>query len=153
MSTVPMARSPALTSASAPDGVARRVGGVAEFLLVGGLTPILFVVSLFLRRTLGLDAADYAVGFTMFYGAYVVNDPHFAVTYLLFYRDARGRAFGDAFGGWQRVRYVVAGVVVSDASAPQPGRSETVASLREVADLVLWSPDETLVDDLCDMLG
>jgi hypothetical protein len=87
-------------------------GGVAELLLVGGLTPILFAVSFLLRRTFGLDAADYAVGFTMFYGAYVINDPHFAVTYLLFYRDARGRAFGGAFVGWQRVRYLVAGGLV-----------------------------------------
>ncbi|HVB05120.1 MAG TPA: hypothetical protein VNF07_02595 [Acidimicrobiales bacterium] len=47
---------------------------------------------------------------------------------------------------------VIAGVVVSGAGAA-PGRDETVASLREVADLVLWSPDETLVDDLCEMLG
>jgi hypothetical protein len=111
MSTVPMARSPALAPAVALEGATPRVGGVAEFLLVGGLTPIMFVVSLLLRRTLGLDAADYAVGFTMFYGAYLINDPHFAVTYLLFYRDARGRAFGDSFGGWQRARYLVAGVV------------------------------------------
>jgi hypothetical protein len=85
---------------------------VGEFLLVGGLTPLLFALSWLLRRTLGLDAAEYAVGFTFFYAAVVINDPHFAVTYLLFYRDARARAFGAAFDPKQRARYVVAGAVV-----------------------------------------
>jgi hypothetical protein len=91
--------------------------GLGELLLVGGLTPLLFPLSWWLRGRFGLDAPDYAFGFTMFYLAYVINDPHFAVTYLLFYRDARGRAFGSAFGLAQRVRYVVAGVLVPVALA------------------------------------
>ena len=69
------------------------------------------LVSWLLRTRLGLDAADYAVGFT-FYGAFLINDPHFTVTYILFYRDFRRRAFRDAFEGRQRVRYVIAGLVV-----------------------------------------
>src|SRR5512140_2835497 len=85
---------------------------LAEFLLAGGLTPLLFPLAWLLRRALGLDAAELAVGFTMFYAAHVLNDPHFAATYLLFYKDGRARAFGDAFGPWQRARYVVAAVVV-----------------------------------------
>ena len=88
-------------------------GAIAEFLLVGGVTPFLYPLSWLLRKSLGLDASDYAVGFLMFYGAYVINDPHFAVTYVLFYRDVRARAFGDAYERRaQRVRYVVAGLVV-----------------------------------------
>ncbi len=85
---------------------------VAEFLAVGGLTPLLFPLSWLLRAGLGLDRADYAVAFTMFYAAHVLNDPHFAVTYLLFYRDARARAFGDALGPGLRVRYVIVGFVI-----------------------------------------
>jgi hypothetical protein len=103
------------TAAAGPSSVARAGsfwGRVAEFLLVGGLTPFLFPLSWMLRRTLGLDAADYAVGFTFFYAAHVINDPHFSVTYLLFYKDARARAFGGAFTGWQRARYVLAGIAV-----------------------------------------
>jgi len=88
---------------------------VREFICVGGLTPLLFPLSWLLRRSFGLDAPEYAVGFLFFYGAYLVNDPHFAVTYLLFYRDARARAFGDAFSGAQRARYVLAGLVVPAA--------------------------------------
>jgi hypothetical protein len=87
-------------------------GRVGEFLLVGGVTPLVFLLSWLLRRRLGMDVAEYAVGFVFFYGAYLINDPHFAVTYLLFYRDARARAFGNVFGRGQRARYIVAGIVV-----------------------------------------
>jgi hypothetical protein len=85
---------------------------VGEFLLVGGLTPFLYPLSWLLQRSLGLDASDLAVGFTTFYAAYVINDPHFAVTYLLFYKDGRARAFGRSFEPRQRARYFVAAVVV-----------------------------------------
>jgi hypothetical protein len=94
-----------------PTG-SRRLGGVGELLLVGGLTPLLYPLSWLLRRSLGLDAAELAVGFTMFHAAFVINDPHFSVTYLLFYEDARARALGSAFSPAQRIRYVVAGFVV-----------------------------------------
>jgi hypothetical protein len=65
-----------------------------------------------LRRWLGLDASELAVGFLTFYGAHVINDPHFSITYLLFYRDWRLRAFGNAFQPWQRARYVAVGLAV-----------------------------------------
>lgn len=112
MSTLPIARAPefAALPVARESGTLRR--GVVELLLVGGMTPLLFALSFLVRQVLPFDAADYAVGFTMFYGAYLINDPHFTVTYLLFYRDARRRAFGDAFQGWQRARYLVVGIVV-----------------------------------------
>lgn len=97
------------TRAVAHDTRARRV---VELLLVGGLTPLLFPLSLLLRKTLGLSSADYAVGFTAFYAAYVINDPHFAVTYLLFYEDGRARALGRAWKGTQWARWLIAGIVV-----------------------------------------
>jgi hypothetical protein len=85
---------------------------VWEFLIVGGVTPAFFLASSWLlRRAFGLDASEYAVGFTMFCLAFVINDPHFAVTYLLFYRDARARALGGVFRPLQRARYVGAGFV------------------------------------------
>src|SRR5437588_350417 len=92
-----------------PNSASVRRARLGELLVVGGLTPILFPLSWLLRRQLGLDASELAVGFTMFYAAHLINDPHFAVTYLLFYKDARARAFGAAFGPWQRARYVFAG--------------------------------------------
>jgi hypothetical protein len=83
-------------------GLGARIG---EFLAVGGLTPLLFPIAWALRKTLGLDFAELAVGFTMFHAAHLINDPHFAVTYLLFYQDLKSRAFGDAFPVALRVRY------------------------------------------------
>ncbi len=87
-------------------------GKAGEFFLVGGLTPLLFGLSWLLRKRFGLVSSEYAVGFLFFYGAYVVNDPHFAVTYLLFYQDFRARAFGDTFGTVQRLRYILGGLLV-----------------------------------------
>ena len=83
-----------------------------EFLLVGGVTPFLFALSWWVQRCIGLDSSEYAIGFLTFYAAFVINDPHFAVTYLLFYRDGVARAFDGALKGSQRARYLVAGVVV-----------------------------------------
>ncbi len=84
---------------------------VGEFLVVGGITPALFALSWLMQRAMDLGEAEYAWGFTFHYAAHLINDPHFAVTYLLFYEDARGRAFGDRFGRGQRVRYLLAGFV------------------------------------------
>jgi hypothetical protein len=91
--------------------------GLSEFLLTGGGTLVLLPLLIGLERALGLDAAELAVGFVAFHAASVVNDPHFTATYLLFYRDARRRALGDAFAPAQRLRYLVAGVVVPIALA------------------------------------
>lgn len=85
---------------------------IAEFLWVGGATLVLFPIAWLLRSSLGLDTAELAVGFLAFHAAHVINDPHFAVTYLLFYRNFRERAFGGALGRAQRVRYWLAGCVV-----------------------------------------
>lgn len=94
----------------APTGT--RFGSLVEFLLVGGITLILLPLAWLARKSLGLDSAELAIGFLAFHAAYVINDPHFAVTYVLFYRDAKNRAFGSAFEKAQRVRYWLAGAVV-----------------------------------------
>jgi hypothetical protein len=103
---------------TAPHPSVNAVARAREFLLVGGLTPLLYPLSWLLRRTLGLDTSEYAVGLTMFYGAYLINDPHFAVTYRLFYENARARAFGTeesdehGFSPRLRVAYWIVGVVL-----------------------------------------
>jgi hypothetical protein len=86
--------------------------GAGELLAVGGLSVLLFPLSWTLRSAFGLDEADSWTGFTFHYAAHVINDPHFAVTYLLFYRDARARTLGPSFTGSQRARYIIAGVLV-----------------------------------------
>ncbi|WP_437976555.1 hypothetical protein WMF11_04515 [Sorangium sp. So ce295] len=88
---------------------------LTEFLLVGGATLVLFPLAWLARRAVGLDAAELAIGFLTFHAASVINDPHFAVTYLLFYKDARRRAFGGAFAPAQRARYILAGLLVPAA--------------------------------------
>jgi hypothetical protein len=109
--SLPAATAPQFAGRSAAEGESRGAR-VAEFLLVGGATPLLFAISWLLRKKLGLDGPEYAVGFLTFYGAYVINDPHFAVTYLLFYRHAKERAFGREIALAQRLRYWLAGLFV-----------------------------------------
>lgn len=98
-----------------------RSSRLAEFAVVGGMTPFLFPVAWLLRRALGADASELFVGFLCFHAAHVVNDPHFSVTYLLFYENAKERAFGRAWGLPQRARYVVAGFLVPSVLAVWAG--------------------------------
>jgi hypothetical protein len=113
----------------------RRARGAAliEFLVVGGATLVLFPAAWLGRAAFGLDASELAVGFLMFHAAHLINDPHFSVTYLLFYRDARQRLLGDALPPAQRARYALsalvvplvlitwAGVALAERSAPRLG--------------------------------
>lgn len=92
-------------------------GPFVEFMAVGGATLALLPIAWACRAVLGLDTSELGFGFLTFYGAYFVNDPHFSVTYLLFYKDVKRRAFGDALPPKQRLRYVVAGFVVPIALA------------------------------------
>lgn len=95
---------------STHEGAAR--GRLIELLLVGGATLLAFPLAWAARAALGLDDAELAVGFSTFYAAYLVNDPHFSVTYLLFYKDVRRRALSTEIAPAQRARYVVSGFVV-----------------------------------------
>ena len=92
-------------------------GRLAELLAVGGLTLLLWPLSWLAQRTLGLSRAELAVGFTMFHAAHFLNDPHFAVTYLLFYRRARAHLSGVGVSRAQHARYLISGVVVPIALA------------------------------------
>ena len=87
-------------------------GRAVEFLVVGGATLVFIPLVWLLRRIFGADLSELGVSFTAFYAAHLINDPHFAVTYVLFYKDAKNRAFGRAFSPMQRLRYVLAGIVV-----------------------------------------
>ncbi len=97
------------------DGLATRSGlhrTVFEFLVTGGMTLVLLPIAYFYRTQAGLEDSEYFVSFAAFYAAYVINDPHFSVSYLLFYKNARSRFFGPEFRGAQQVRYIVAGLLV-----------------------------------------
>jgi len=84
-------------------------------MLTGGATLVLFPLSWLLKTTFGLSASEYAFGFATFYGAYVINDPHFSVTYLLFYKDARRRTLAASYDLSYRIRYAIAGFLVPAA--------------------------------------
>lgn len=84
---------------------------LVELLVTGGATVLLYPLSWVLRRAFGLDQSEYVTSFFFFYLAFIVNDPHFAVTYLLFYRNAKERAFSPALPLAQRVRWLFSGVV------------------------------------------
>ena len=83
----------------------------SEFLLTGGATLLLLPLCWLLPQTLGFERAELTVGFLTFYGAHVINDPHFAVTYLLFYRDVKARLTSEHAPWAQRLRYLFAGFV------------------------------------------
>jgi hypothetical protein len=106
--------------ASEPSGSAGRSAArarVVELLLCGLGTLPLLPLCWVLRAVLGLDDGELLVGALAFHAASLLNDPHFSVTYLLFYREVRARAFGPAYRGAQRLRYWVAGAVVPVALA------------------------------------
>ncbi len=71
---------------------------------------MLFPLSWALRSWLGLDEAELAVGFVFFHAAHFLNDPHFSVTYLLFYSDAAQQLRGAGLGPAQHARWILAGV-------------------------------------------
>ncbi|MFT3771647.1 MAG: hypothetical protein QM820_40060 [Minicystis sp.] len=98
-------------------------------MLVGGVTLVLFPLAWLLRRKVGLDRAEFFAGFLTFHAATLINDPHFAVTYLLFYKDVRGRAFGGAFPTAQRARYIFAGLVVPVALVAWASAALTAGSV------------------------
>lgn len=83
-----------------------------EFLAVGGATLLLYPLAVWFQRVSGLDHATYLTSVVAFYAAHVINDPHFGVTYVLFYRRMKQRLWGGEFAGVQRIRYVVAGLLV-----------------------------------------
>lgn len=89
----------------------------AEFLCVGGATLLLYPVFAWFPAVFGIDAAELFIGFLMFHAAHLINDPHFAVSYLLFYRDTRRQLTAQSNGAspypsLAHVRFWLAGVVV-----------------------------------------
>jgi hypothetical protein len=107
-----------LDAPTGPHGPAARprarsvLAGVAELAIVGGGTFVLLPVCWWCRHAFGLDDGEWLMGMLAFHAASLINDPHFAVTYLLFYQNAGERAFGSVYGARQRLRYWLAGAVV-----------------------------------------
>ena len=107
----------------------------SEFLLTGGATLLLLPLCWLLPRALGFDRAELTVGFLTFYGAHLINDPHFAVTYLLFYRDVKARLWDEQVPAAQRLRYLLAGFVAPLALLLWGGAALSTHSARSLGAL------------------
>jgi hypothetical protein len=99
------------------ESLRRMSARAGEFLVVGGGTLLLLPLCIAYRTAFGLDDGELLMGMLAFHAASLINDPHFAATYLLFYRDVKARAFGAALPAAQRRRYWIAGVLVPLALA------------------------------------
>jgi hypothetical protein len=82
-----------------------------EAMLTGGATLLLYPLSWGIRKAFGLQDSEYITSFFFFYLAWVINDPHFAVTYLLFYRNWQTRAFSPTLPKVQRARWIFSGFI------------------------------------------
>lgn len=83
------------------------IGPIADFLLLGGssllLMPLMFL--------LPVPQVTAPLATLMLYLANVVNHPHFAHSYQIFYRGYRAKAFTPALGREMQARYLFAGLV------------------------------------------
>lgn len=88
-------------------------GPVTDFLCLGGLTLLLLPI------VFALPVREFAPAFNaaILALAYVINYPHFAFSYQLFYAGFRRKAFGPDNGPGLRARYVFAGIAVPTALA------------------------------------
>jgi hypothetical protein len=103
------------SSASKPAHVRRAgylFGPVFDFLTLGGGSIIVCgLIALLLPK--GIPTTQEIVLITILMAA--INQPHFAHSYQMFYRNFRAKAFGVSYPRPLRLRYVLAGIVVPAA--------------------------------------
>ena len=88
-------------------------GPIIDFLCLGGGSLILLPIIIALP--LGQHKASIAQALVLL--SFVINYPHFAHSYQIFYRNFGRKAFGQDYHMVLRARYVVAGIVVPVALA------------------------------------
>lgn len=87
-------------------------GPIFDFLTLGGASVFICgAIALLLPK--GIPSTQQAVLVTALMT--VVNQPHFAHSYQMFYRNFREKAFGQSYAPALRVRYFMAGLVVPAA--------------------------------------
>jgi len=97
------------TKANSPSRQGYLFGPWFDFLTLGGGSIIVCgVIALLLPE--GIPTLQQAVLVTILMT--VINQPHFAHSYQMFYRNFREKAFGASYPRALRVRYVVVGLVV-----------------------------------------
>lgn len=93
--------------ASATPGKRYLLGPLADFLCFGGSSLIILPLLLLIPA----EANRAGLAFAMMLAANVINHPHFAHSYQLFYRGFTTKAFTPALGRVMQTRYLVAGVI------------------------------------------
>jgi hypothetical protein len=107
---------PGLGPVTAPRAEARKsylFGPVVDFLCLGGSSLIILPLLLL------VPVADYRaqLAAAMLLVAHLINHPHFAHSYQIFYRGFRTKAFTPELGRSMQLRYIVSGLVVPAALA------------------------------------
>ncbi len=93
---------------TAPTRPGYLFGPIFDFLTLGGLSLITCAaVALIFPR--GIPTVQQAVLVTTLMT--IINQPHFAHSYQMFYRNYREKAFGASYPPGLRRRYVVAGII------------------------------------------
>src|SRR5215471_6496299 len=105
LSTPPFAAKTTAASANKPVYL---FGPLSDFLILGGGSVFAFVLVWLIYRD--ITPAQLAVLITVLMVA--INQPHFAHSYQIFYRDFRAKAFGGEYPRTLRWRYFFAGIVV-----------------------------------------
>ena len=103
---------PAARSAAGGAGAVRAdryiFGPITDFLCLGGGSLILLPIVILLPLGPYEPSLQQAIALL----AFVINYPHFANSYQIFYRNFVGKAFGREYDPVLRARYINAGIVV-----------------------------------------
>ncbi len=83
-----------------------------DFVGLGGGSLILMAAA---AMVVPIDAPSPVIAMTMLLLANVINHPHFANSYQIFYRNFQRKLFGGVYQRGMRIRYVLAGLVVPAA--------------------------------------
>ncbi len=81
---------------------------LVDFLCLGGGALILMLLLLVVRPP---ASSEPTLAVAMLWVAHVINHPHFAHSYQIFYRDFGQKAFGAHYDPVLRLRYIFAGIV------------------------------------------
>jgi hypothetical protein len=84
-------------------------GPAFDFLTLGGAS-IIICAAIAVMFPRGIPTAQQAVLITLLMT--IINQPHFAHSYQMFYRNYRDKAFGPSYPAGLRLRYIVAGLLV-----------------------------------------
>ena len=106
-----------LSNTKVPQASASRAPGylfnpwVDFFCLGGGSLIVLGLIALLLPKGLPTTQQAALISVLML----IINQPHFAQSYQIFYRNFRAKVFGNAYAPSLRIRYLIAGLLVPAA--------------------------------------